>query len=787
MAIPGFVHAQAPSTQPAAHVADQSALDAAVQQHVTDADQDRETVRRFLQRDEVRQLAGKAGIDMRRADAAVATMSPSELARVAAQAREAEQATRRRRVNRYDLDDDDHHRAAGADPADRRVALGMRRGPGTALLVLALLFAPASLRAQTLTILDVPFIAQSELLCGGAAAAMVMRYWGERGVDAETFAPLVDRRAGGIRTASLVDDLRARRWNAIAIQGSAERIDTEIRAGRPVIALIEERPATFHFVVVVGRNDAGVVFHDPARAPFRVASTAEFDRRWSATNRWMLILTPMSGGLTRSAPPIESSSRADPLGPRSPCDVEVAQAVRQAGENDLASAERTLVSALSCPGSSVFRELAGVRVRQQRWQEAADLAATAVNRDPSDAYAWKILATVRFIEDDKAGALDAWNEADEPRLDLIRVDGLTRTRVSVVQHLIGIKTGDTLTRARLLRARRQLFELPAGPGTLDYEPQASGVAELRGAVVERPLVPVGAADLGVLGLNAAVMREASLSISSPTGGGERIGIDWRFWLHRPLYQVSFDAPAPWSGVWSVTAAREEQPFTAYFARTVHDAVRLDAAAWLTGNVRWQATAGADRWNDGPTVPMIGAAVRMASGADRVDLRGEARSWFGSSRFQRADIQLVARTSTRPEGIVFVADGGIGALSSSAPPDLWLAGDTGLARPLLLRAHPILTDGARFRTERLGRLLAHETIEAQRWWHAGPMRVGGAAFVDSARTARRIAGSGLTDVDVGVGFRAALPGGTSGLRADIARGLRDGDAAISVVFSANLGR
>jgi len=92
MTIPAAAHgSQAPSTPPAAHVADQSALDAAVQQHVTTADQDRETVRRFLQRDEVRQLAGKAGIDMRRADSAVATMSPSELARVAAQAREAEQ------------------------------------------------------------------------------------------------------------------------------------------------------------------------------------------------------------------------------------------------------------------------------------------------------------------------------------------------------------------------------------------------------------------------------------------------------------------------------------------------------------------------------------------------------------------------------------------------------------------------------------------------------------------------------------------------------------------------
>ena len=52
------------------------------------------------------------------------------------------------------------------------------------LLALAFFIRPSSLHAQSLTVLDVPFIAQSELLCGGAAAAMVMRYWGERGVDA---------------------------------------------------------------------------------------------------------------------------------------------------------------------------------------------------------------------------------------------------------------------------------------------------------------------------------------------------------------------------------------------------------------------------------------------------------------------------------------------------------------------------------------------------------------------------------------------------------------------------
>ena len=60
--------------------------------------------------------------------------------------------------------------------------------------------AEAGQSSRPLAILDVPFISQSEALCGGAAVAMIMRYWGARGLDAESFAHLVDRSAAGIRT-----------------------------------------------------------------------------------------------------------------------------------------------------------------------------------------------------------------------------------------------------------------------------------------------------------------------------------------------------------------------------------------------------------------------------------------------------------------------------------------------------------------------------------------------------------------------------------------------------------
>ena len=82
----------APSLSAQVHVAGQQALDAAVQQHVSSTDQDRETVRLFLERSEVRAIAGKYGVDIQRADSAVATMNAADLASVAAKARQADEA-----------------------------------------------------------------------------------------------------------------------------------------------------------------------------------------------------------------------------------------------------------------------------------------------------------------------------------------------------------------------------------------------------------------------------------------------------------------------------------------------------------------------------------------------------------------------------------------------------------------------------------------------------------------------------------------------------------------------
>lgn len=84
--------AAAPRVEAQTHTASQAALDAALQQHVNTSTADRDTVLRLLERDEVKKVAGEAGLDLRRAASAVATLEGQDLATVAAQARQVERS-----------------------------------------------------------------------------------------------------------------------------------------------------------------------------------------------------------------------------------------------------------------------------------------------------------------------------------------------------------------------------------------------------------------------------------------------------------------------------------------------------------------------------------------------------------------------------------------------------------------------------------------------------------------------------------------------------------------------
>jgi predicted double-glycine peptidase len=637
---------------------------------------------------------------------------------------------------------------------------------------------------RPLAILDVPFISQSEALCGGAAAAMVMRYWGARGLDAGSFAHLVDRSAAGIRTTALVDDIRRRGWSATAIAGSDEAIARELADGRPILTLIQDRPGTFHYIVIIGATQRAVVYHDPARTAFRTMSREEFDRRWSAADRWMALVVPPVAAESRAATPGTPSEpdAAFEINSAASCDALISDGVRLAQSNDLDGAERRLTGALSCEGPAPLRELAGVRLLQRRWGEVSDLASAALAEDPSDAHAWRLLATSRFVQDDRDGALNAWNHVGEPRVDLIRVDGLVRTRQRIVEELLPIERNDVLTPARFVRARRQLRELPsAASAELTFVPVPSGLAELRATVAERALIPADRWSLAALGVVAALRREVEVSSGALTGGGERITVGWRFWPDRPRVSAAFTSPAPWGGLWTVDAFGERQPFTDLFATSRRHGAHLSLSEWVAPRMRASIRGGVEQWDGVDTFGMLSAGLRVLTVGERFDGRVELSGWKAGSSFGTMDVGATIRSTTERRGQVFVGRAGLGLASVDTPADIWFAGDTGRARGMPLRAHPLMT-GGQIRVDQIGRQVIYSSGETQRWWpgKAG-VRFGAAAFVDAAHTDRRAVDRARTDVDLGIGARLAVPGVSGTIRIDVAKGLRDGATAVSFVY------
>jgi hypothetical protein len=73
--------------EPQRHVVGANEIQARIDQQIGQADADRQAIQIMLQREEVRQIAGSAGLDLDRASAAAAVLSGPSLEEMAAQAR----------------------------------------------------------------------------------------------------------------------------------------------------------------------------------------------------------------------------------------------------------------------------------------------------------------------------------------------------------------------------------------------------------------------------------------------------------------------------------------------------------------------------------------------------------------------------------------------------------------------------------------------------------------------------------------------------------------------------
>lgn len=616
-------------------------------------------------------------------------------------------------------------------------------------LLIALIVATHGLQAVALP-RAVPYLPQTEALCGGAAAAMVMRYWGTSNARPEDFAPLIDPAQDGIVTTALVADLQRRGWQAFPLRGSLDDdalLRQHLSRGRPVIALIEDRPGRFHYVVLTALDESRVSFHDPAVAPSQTMPRAEFARRWHAANFWTLLLLPGTGTGTRTEP----TEPMEPVEPMEP----------------IAAAVATLLRAGDTP-------------------EALRIATEATAANPASAVAWDALATTLFVMDREVEALEAWNRAGRPDVDTVQIAGLSRTRFRAVEGLIGLRPGDRLTASALGRARRRLALLPSAVSSrVGYAPLADGRVQVDAAIAERSRRP-GASELLIAAAKAPFSRDVQLAFTNIVGGGERVTGLWRFreGFERIEAAVESPAPLPLGAVWKLSGydARETYSMRGVTSESRWQRGGFQAADWISPAIGWTIGAGLERWpadrgRDGKLY--LAGRARLSAGA-RFDAHVTAEGWIGGAGATR--LRALARGTAGVLGGRLVGSAGTEGVHGRAPVFLWPGASDGNLRAPLLRGHPLVQHGTVNVDDGqiLGRRLLHGTLE----WMRPVARlaiatVEAAVFTDAARGWQLLDSRPFNyQIDAGAGLRIRAPGAGPIFRLDIARGLRDGRWALT---------
>ena len=676
----------------------------------------------------------------------------------------------------------------------------------------------AILLAASVT-LPVPFVAQQKDTCGAAALAMVMGYYGAAPAHDAIAAALVEPELHGIRGSSLADFARARGMVAIAFAGDVALLREHLTKGRPLVVSVSAGRGRYHDVVAIGVDDArGVlVVNDPAEGAGRRWPLAKFEKRWSATGRWTLLVQPAAAGEAGPADASGADATARPRNDEVPAaeagaapvagsyDALVAEAVELGRGGRSADAAQRLERAIALAPArpEAWTERGGLRFLDGKYDEAAlDLRRSLALRE--DAYARDLLASSLQMAGRELEALAAWNPLGQPALGSVELGGLVVTRDAVARREIGIEPGATLTPGALRAARRRLEETGAFDRlTLRPRPRGDGTADLEVALSERHGLARGPADfLVTTGVNLAWQR-LRLRYSNIGGTGIAVGGSYRWQEKRPETSLQLQWPRPLGlPVYArATGFRGEQSYAlggVFGLRRRGGELGLrhvvGEGTLVSATLRLRERDFSAARPDAPDGRLVGLELALdgplletrrhrVEGTLRVFGAGAA---LGSQvRYAQADAELryegvlSARAGRSVERAVLAARlrGGWG--SSGLPLDEMYAPGLSPESDLPLRAHP-LTRGGAIGANPVGRSVVLFNAEwRQRVLHRAAFDLGLVGFVDAASVGRVAQGSAPGSlVDAGIGLRVVLLAGPT-LRVDHAWGLSDGRRAIYV--------
>ncbi len=436
----------------------------------------------------------------------------------------------------------------------------------------------------------------------------------------------------------------------------------------------------------------------------------------------------------------------------------------------------------SPPEAVILRERAAAHFLEEEWSQSAAWARAALEIAPKDDHARSILAASLFLSGDREGALEAWNVRGEPTLDRVEIGGLARTRQEVFYRYLAVTTGEVLSSETFRKVKKRVADLPTlSRARVSYEPLSGGRAKLVASVSERSVFDPLEVLLLRGSVDALAYRTVRATLSSPTGGGERLEAGFRWWENRPKLWLSFTSPGMLGlpGIGSIEGYSERQTYALSGASGLVEeswrGARLSFGDWLSSRVKAQWGVGFHQEDSLGSWVALGGAIEQHFAKDRVSLRANASQWIstgGAGSFPEAGVSAAARLVEK-ESWFARARLDFRSVTEEAPFAVWPGAGSDNARPLLLRGYPLLDDGV-IRGEGFGPRLLHGSFEAGRTlWNPRIVRLGLATFVDWARVFGRDA---RTLWSPGVGLRIDMLGRV--LRVDGATALGRGGFILS---------
>lgn len=489
-----------------------------------------------------------------------------------------------------------------------------------------------------------------------------------------------------------------------------------------------------------------------------------------------------------------------PLAMPLPCPPRLDQALDAVKANQLDIAEQQLTAALrDCPSESLIRrELAAVRFKQGRYQDATRLVSDYLDQVPGDSLAWQLLASSRYLDGDSHGALQAWNRIGHPLVDSLRIDG-TRGGNKRLVRAVAIRERTLLTSTRLTLAQRRLTDLPSVErARLSYRVNLDGSVEVHAFARERPIVDPAWRLAAATAAHALAAETVRLEVTNLVGAGEHLVAEWRWETARPRRALHVELPA-WFGIPGVLSLEGAWERVRVTVGTVSEAVLEDTwheatvafGAWLSPSLRQSVSLGVERWNGDRGYLSMSMTSELRAAADRLKVGASLQGAAALNRhpgYRTAVIRAMWASSLDLRRPTWSARVGGNWASSNAPLGAWPLVTRSLTRGIPLRAEPSI-DGDAMQGRATGRAIVHAGVSADHpIANVGPLAFGLGVFVDAARLSKSATGTvGTQDnLDAGIGVRVGIAGGELGfLRADLAWGLLTSRRAeISVGFHQN---